>query len=228
MAEPEHQQSRLLQLPGELRNRIYRLVAVHREPVHVTGSSEPTDGKINFSPRLPGLALACRKTYDEIKGIYYEENTFNFTEYALRGERLETFRERAAQSATKLIRVKITRAIEIGAFGCTIKFTIKPTDDAICLSEFADEFVNAPRRVLDRGTHGTDGICHCLVDKLAARASKSSWSLLDFVDRYLFIARELEGDGGTELEQCRRCGKHLIISTKLKELAEEKRSGRRR
>jgi hypothetical protein len=221
MSELEPQQSRLLSLPGEIRNRIYRLVAVHREPVYVTGSPQSTDGKINFSPRLPGLGLACQKTYDEIKRIYYEENTFNFTEYALRRERLKTFRVRAAQSASKLIAVKITRATGVGFFGCKLQFTIKVTDDSIGLSEFVDEFVNAPRRLQNRGINGTDGICHCLVDKLAARASKSSWSLLDFVDEYLHIDGKLDGDGATQLAHCSGCDKHVMVSSKLmEELAE--------
>ena len=217
MAEPEPQQSRLLSLPGEIRNRIYRLVAVHREPVHLTGSAEPTDHNINFSPRLPGLALACQKTYDEIKRIYYEENTFNFTEYALRLERLTTFRLRAAQSASKVTVIKITRALGLGFFSCKLQFTIRLMDYGISLSEFSDEFVNTPRPLLlpNQGVNGVNGICHCLVDKLVAKASKSALPLLDFVERCLFLDGKLEGDRAMQLGLCSRCDKLVMVSSDL-------------
>ncbi|CAK4034163.1 Hypothetical predicted protein [Lecanosticta acicola] len=59
------QTSRLLDLPGELRNRIYR-EALLEDPVTVTASS--------FIE--PGIIRACKQTRSEAGPIFYAENEF--------------------------------------------------------------------------------------------------------------------------------------------------------
>lgn len=220
MENPERLESALLLLPGEIRNRIYRLVAVHPEPIRVLGYSQLEDDNIMLTPRISGLAMTCQKTYDEIKRIYYEENVFNFTEYALRKERLKTFNIRAAESASKITAIKITRAISIGEFECITRFMIRRKGESIELSEFLDEFVNAPPTLSHRDGYGTNGICHCLIDVMAAKAAAMGLSLspLRFVDLYLFVMVELDFNGDLELKQCKSCRKHLVVFTHPKYL----------
>lgn len=64
------QQSPLCTLPGELRNRIYRLVLVQ--------SSVILDVKILSTPTEPALLATCQRIRKEALNIFYSENTFHF------------------------------------------------------------------------------------------------------------------------------------------------------
>jgi len=67
--------SPLLELPPELRNRIYSDVLVQATTVHVT----TTTAKPNWN--VPSLLHTCRQIRSEASGIYYSSNTFRFASF---------------------------------------------------------------------------------------------------------------------------------------------------
>jgi hypothetical protein len=204
MAESDQQDSRLLSLPGEIRNRIYRFIAVHQEPVQIFAWPQTTGSTIKFSPRIPALAIACKTTYEEIKAIFYEENTFRFTEYSLNHGRLETFRERAGDSASKLTAIKITRVYGIGIFGCTLSFTARVTNAGITISDVSYCYVGGQRPY---NVRVVDGVCLCRTRKLAGMSTKP---LLDFLEEYLEIDGRWKGST-QRLALCTSCKKYSIV-----------------
>ncbi|KAI7362801.1 hypothetical protein KC336_g21649, partial [Hortaea werneckii] len=62
----QHKTCRFLQLPGELRNQIYRYALVSDKAIEIT----PT------GPGEPPLLSTCVTIRRETKGIYYPENNF--------------------------------------------------------------------------------------------------------------------------------------------------------
>lgn len=82
--EPLH----LLNLPGEIRNQIYRYLYVWKEPLHAKyrpiikphkGTVEPA---VKRFPREPALALVCKQLRREATSLFYAENTFIFASSA--------------------------------------------------------------------------------------------------------------------------------------------------
>ena len=61
------QDSLLLKLPAELRNRIYRTALVSSDALDVTDKPRPTE---------PALLATCKQIRTEALGIYYSENSF--------------------------------------------------------------------------------------------------------------------------------------------------------
>ncbi|KAK5115630.1 hypothetical protein LTR85_009801 [Meristemomyces frigidus] len=66
-------QSPLLRLPPELRNRIYHLFFKDHEVQLARYSDRPSLG---CGHAAPGILLACHQTYDECIGIFYSASTF--------------------------------------------------------------------------------------------------------------------------------------------------------
>ena len=188
--------SRLLSLPAEIRNHIYRLVAVHQEPIQVTANPKSAKS-ISFTPRFPGLALTCRSTLRELEAIFYEENTFDFTEYALRSQPLEAFKQRAGESLSKITTIKITRAIGSGTFGTRITFTAEVSAKHVSISNFHDEYVNAPLELRFTHINGVGGACCCIAEVIA----KEAGSLFEFLEQYL----DVEGTWKGKHPLVRRC-----------------------
>lgn len=65
--------SRLLELPAELRNRIYEFVFADSE-VHVRKKDIFTH--LRYRPPHAGILMACRQTYSESLTIFYDFTTF--------------------------------------------------------------------------------------------------------------------------------------------------------
>ena len=60
----------MLELPPELRNRVYRALLTSIENFTIPVNEGP--------PTEPALLSVCRQTREEAIGIYYQENTFGF------------------------------------------------------------------------------------------------------------------------------------------------------
>ncbi|EMC96951.1 hypothetical protein BAUCODRAFT_48719, partial [Baudoinia panamericana UAMH 10762] len=58
---------RLLNLPGELRNYIYRLALVEDDHIKISKNSKPLQ---------PGILQVSRQCRKEASDIYYQENIF--------------------------------------------------------------------------------------------------------------------------------------------------------
>ncbi|KAI4661574.1 uncharacterized protein J4E78_004363 [Alternaria triticimaculans] len=77
-----HDNSPLLQLPGELRNRIYKFVLHYHLPIYVDipaledehGNSVPREN----TRRMLALLYTCRQIHSEASMMYYALNTFQF------------------------------------------------------------------------------------------------------------------------------------------------------
>ena len=74
----------LLNLPGEIRNQIYRLVCVHSEPIvaQFRPIIKPRAGVNNDTSRrfpfVPAVAMTCRQLQKEVLSMFYGENKFVF------------------------------------------------------------------------------------------------------------------------------------------------------
>lgn len=64
----------LLLLPGELRNRIWRLLVVHDGALPAFSKA----GSLQDRVSVPPLAHTCRSVRHEVLPIYYSENVFNY------------------------------------------------------------------------------------------------------------------------------------------------------
>ena len=193
----------LLQLPGEIRNRIYHHIVLTRGTIYLSAGPRSDKSSLKYSPPVPPLAFACRRTYGEVKSVYYEENSFHFTEYALRAERIEEFRRRAASSAKKLASITITRAFGVGVFAGRLQFTAKRIDGKIQVDDFTSNSFNGHFRNRDGCS---DGMCYCMVRKLA---SCSSSTLLEFVEDYL--KKDGTWQGEQHVATCRSCRKSAVV-----------------
>ncbi|KAK4611195.1 uncharacterized protein CLAFUR5_13878 [Fulvia fulva] len=81
MSAPPPPPSRLLGVPGELRNRIYRYVLLQESPIIVTDTGFDR----------PGLMSTCKAVRTETVKIYYEENKFTVDIINLSSETLVAF-----------------------------------------------------------------------------------------------------------------------------------------
>ena len=71
--------TKILQLPGELRNRIIRLSLLQDSPIDLLHLQWRPD-RTGYDPILipePALSQTCRSLRREVLSIYYGENTFN-------------------------------------------------------------------------------------------------------------------------------------------------------
>lgn len=69
-------ESPLLQLPGEIQNRIYRYAVVDVESVHVARKQYPWDNTGHLRPKQPPLMRVCHQLRNVVGSIYYGENVF--------------------------------------------------------------------------------------------------------------------------------------------------------
>lgn len=82
-------------LPAEIRNQIYALAVVEDEPVIAYVDEKPVRRSSNTEkhgrltsksithPALPGIAYACRQTYQEATPFFFGKNTFILSEKTL-------------------------------------------------------------------------------------------------------------------------------------------------
>ena len=203
MAGAVEQTSPFFRLPGELRNRIYRPLAVKQTPIYIWGISESNDAHLVWSPRVPPFMITCRAIYDEVASIYYEENSFHFTEYALTAKRLQIRRQRAGRSASKMTSITITRAFAIGPFGATLQFSAEMAAGKVGVEKSSSDFVNSPFPGPYPSSKVKD-LCYCTIRDLAGR---SKGSLLDFVEQYLDLDGIWKGEEAEVVRcpECRRC-----------------------
>ena len=206
MDESNHQGTGFLSLPGEIRNRIYRLIIVHQEPVKVFAWPQTGNDAINFSPRIPALAVACHTTYKEIRTIFYQENTFRLTECSLRNKRLDTFRQRAGESAAKLKAIKITRNYRVdGMLAYMFSFTARATDTGTTVSDVSYRHLGT--RIDNCDDFVISSVCLCKIQKLGESSTKPP---LDFLEDYLEIGGRQPG-GKQRVVYCMSCNKYGIV-----------------
>lgn len=62
------QDSRLLHLPSEIRNRVYELTLIQPEPIRILSGRSEADKR--------ALLRTCHQLHDEAAGMYYANNTF--------------------------------------------------------------------------------------------------------------------------------------------------------
>ena len=204
MAESDQKDSNLLSLSGEIRNRIYRLIAVHEQPIQIYALPQAVENSIMLSPRVPALAMVCKTIYEEIITIFSQENMFHFTEYSLGEEHLKLFRKRARRSANKMSAVKITTTFmgTSGSEGTLIHLTLKATDTGIAISDVSYNSVRM-RTVMD-------GICSCSIRK---HAESEVTTLLDFLEYYLEKDGSWKGDD-RGLLFCGTCNRYIVFCEK--------------
>ena len=80
----------LFELSPELRNTIYRLALVSNNTIEVGAADAP--------PMDPPLLMTCRQIRREARGIYYQENTVNFTALDYDVRKIVTWLDRSRRS----------------------------------------------------------------------------------------------------------------------------------
>ncbi|KAK4540581.1 hypothetical protein LTR36_009111 [Oleoguttula mirabilis] len=120
--------SRLLKLPAELRNHIYRYAVVSQAPIQLhlgvrrlgRDPSTLTAKYLSqlpriFNPEPPRLATVCHKLYREVKPIYLAENTFCLTTFTtterIHGAHAQHFRRLLGDVAKDVRQVKVCRRV---------------------------------------------------------------------------------------------------------------------
>jgi hypothetical protein len=133
--------------------------------------------------------LACHIAYNDIRPIFFEEDTIEFSEHALRENRLQTFGKPAGDSAEKLTAITIVGDYTMGSFQSTAQFTAKTTHAGVVLSDWSYDYEHLPQEYgseddSDGAGDNYHDICLCRVGKAAA-ASNSN--LLSSLGKYLEI-----------------------------------------
>ncbi|KAK4540580.1 hypothetical protein LTR36_009110 [Oleoguttula mirabilis] len=101
--------SPLLDIPGELRNRIYRLAVISDTTVNV--DSTELWGPGGTLSQTPALMRTCKQLREEVHEIYLEENSFAFTHLTIHPNAIAAFERIAGASARKMTRVKVVHAV---------------------------------------------------------------------------------------------------------------------
>ena len=170
------EKSALFRLPGEIRNRIYRYVAVREEPVELRGCYGYYS--LHSVPRPPSLMSVCSTLFAEVKPIYYEENTFHFKNDAVGRDGQRIFRKRAGSSADKVISIAVSRYFGGHCYPHSMQFSVNK-QRTVTLT------------VKVRG--GNKMWCCCALQKAAEKRERS---LIDFLEAYMMFERnfnDLEG-----------------------------------
>ncbi|KAK5123191.1 hypothetical protein LTR85_003390 [Meristemomyces frigidus] len=75
------QDSQLLKLPGEIRNRIYRYAILQDQPIQLPVAWNERNGYKIVNYRPAPLTIACHKLHREVTPIYLAENNFCLTNF---------------------------------------------------------------------------------------------------------------------------------------------------
>ncbi|KAK5123190.1 hypothetical protein LTR85_003389 [Meristemomyces frigidus] len=103
----------LLTLPGELKNRIYRLAVVSGTAVVIASTTPYDDHELDRQPRgatitkTPALLRTCKQLRNEVHKIYFEEISFYFMNHIIYPEAITAFRRMAGTSAKTITSVKV-------------------------------------------------------------------------------------------------------------------------
>lgn len=226
--EPGPKLLRLSDLPGEIKNRIYRYAVVSSSPI-ILRTMEPKKKYdtskqpigIQVIGRLingsPSLGQVSRQLRTEINGIYYEENVFMFTEIALRPSIVRTFQGMAGGAANKVQNIKVIHTLRnCASHGDQPDFDIKFTAIARNASleiDFAQWPIES-RSKYGYGQKARAKLCCCTLASLrakheanAAMTATGSSALFDFLCDYakLFVGWMDFKSKSTVQKECREC-----------------------
>lgn len=121
--------SRLLDLPGEIKNRIYRDTVVQKRSIRISICTQLDE---NFDvagycidPTGPALGRVCHELRNEVNPIYYEENVFTFDNHSVDPSALTTFRRMAGVSAKRIVKLEIRDTVNQLCFAPVRSFNFK-------------------------------------------------------------------------------------------------------
>lgn len=131
-AKPPQQIMTLLRLPGEIRNRIYRYAIVQDTPIVLYSTSTAYGRCKFFSNAICNLSSVCRTTREEVRSIFYEENTFTFTAATLSPAAVATFERVCGSSAGKISSVTFKlRLLNLRPGLVHLRFCAKKTERGV-------------------------------------------------------------------------------------------------
>lgn len=114
-AGPGSKDFRFVNLPGEIKNRIYRCAVVSPSPillrVHNRADTQRNMPDHALLPYMPAIGRTCKEVRREVSGIYFEENTFTFTESTLNHAAIETFMKMSGDSAARTTKLNIIHTV---------------------------------------------------------------------------------------------------------------------
>ncbi|KAI5369579.1 hypothetical protein Slin15195_G004540 [Septoria linicola] len=214
-AERPKSKTSFLDLPGELRNRIYRLVLRRPHSIKIVSRRLPpkqfdSSDHHNLKRGGPPLLRASTDIRREASEIYYLENTFTFINGALNLGAVEAFNNQLGRLSRKFNHVKVCRTIQIGDMKkpAEICFTasIEPPTPHVVLSRKAyHRRVYVPGMVKLKSKYVEP--CRCQVDKLAKRIGSpkrmNGYDLIAFLEAYCDMINAEAQE--VMLDICKKC-----------------------
>ncbi|PPJ56298.1 hypothetical protein CBER1_00667 [Cercospora berteroae] len=199
-----------LDLPGELRNYVYRLALRRRGPITIVCSSssalsskrtnvkKPDPKQIELNSQQhdlrkggPALLYVSKEIRREVSEIYYLENTFLFTNATLQLRSIEAFHDQLGRLLKKFNHVQVCRSIQIGDMKRPVEISFSVTLD------LQNRRVVLKRKPYDRQVYmpGMAKLkskyvepCRCEVDKLAKRVGTprrmNGQDIITFLEAY--------------------------------------------
>ena len=183
-------ESPLLKLPPELRNRIYHYAVVSSNPIYLP-------------PRYPSLMLTCRKLYNEAKSIYYEDNTFYFSNASITPAFVNHCRRCAGPSANKMSTANVMKHIRTGdGRFCWFRLQIGIGEDRSLEVEMLSTKIWNDNGY---GYGSCDGqeLCLCEFTRMAKACETAISPFFDLLEKY---ARMVRAPGNMLARLCNVCG----------------------
>ncbi|KAK4636051.1 hypothetical protein CLAFUW4_01532 [Fulvia fulva] len=197
-------------LPGELRNKVYRLELVKDRTIYLDADQLELLQQGN-----PALLRSSDRINKECQRIYFEENIFCFTDQSLNGDGISIFRHAMGDAFEYLQQIKVSRTYRIGDMRpITIRFRAytqsvtegRRTRTRIIIERPQNENLPFPGiRSKMRGKFKEP--CRCEVDAMARSwqfpGESGGWMLFSFLEEYIqYITSTAEH---AQIETCKKC-----------------------
>lgn len=195
-ARPDNSHAQLINLPGEIKNRIYRYAVVKSGAIllrvtedtasestkvitsHILITSANPDAVIcRLLPGTPAPGQVCKEISNEVKSIYFRENIFTFTESTLNPQAVKAFRVMADESAKHIRNIKVSHTwclfrkapSVVAGYTFYVRLTVSQENAGVSLTY--SEGSRMARRVTGGGNPGLQ-MCCCKIESLAVAVNK--------------------------------------------------------
>ena len=185
MRNTTYRRLNILDLPSEIRKEIYRHLTVHESAINIATNSANSTNKVfhtsvKLVPGLPLLTFTNRSIYDEVKSVYFQENTFTFRRNALQSEALRYLARKHGRWLDQVTSVEISQYFyRRNSFRCELDFKVEITSGRLALTDLTEDLETDVSNAEDPSKSVSVKACLCEVTSLARRWK---FSLIAFVE----------------------------------------------
>ncbi|CAK4032235.1 Hypothetical predicted protein [Lecanosticta acicola] len=194
-------------LPGELRNRIYRLALLRKSDVYLAiktkklisagvGYEGYSIKALQVGAGMPPILYASERLNAECRRIYFEENYFTFQDSSLCTRGIEAFRKFLDRSINNVWRLGVHRRFYIGDLKTPfeVHFVAVITRPLNRILLCRPQNKKQPFPGIKSKMRGTDvEPCRCQVKRLAydchSGTRTNGLDLFDFIEKYVALVR---------------------------------------